>query len=628
MPMSNLSLMLRNLVASSRLLKLAAVAGCISFAIPHAAIAEPPLEPSVVTFDETVGTTIGKAGGEITTLVGRPKDTRLMVVYGYARLVGYDRDFVIQPDILKSVEVEDGRTFTLTLRDGHRWSDGEPFTSEDFRFWWEDVANNMALSPTGPPAKLIVDGELPEVTYPDLLTVRYSWSKPNPLFLPALAGATPQFIYMPAHYLKQFHEAYADKDQLADAVAENKARDWAQLHGRRDNMYKQDNPELPTLQPWMPKTAPPSTRFVFERNPHYHRVDEQGQQLPYLDRVIMEVVDSKLIPIKAGAGETDLQARGLFFKHYTFLKENQERSGLITYLWQTARGAHLALYPNLNASDPVWREVLRDVRFRRALSLAIDREEINQIMYFGLAMGGNNTVLPQSPLYKENYRFDWATFDPDQSSALLDEMGLNEWSSDGLRMLPDGRPAELMVETAGEETEETDLLELVAEAWLKQGIKIHVKPSQREVLRNRIFAGDTLMSITYGLENGIPTADMSPWEFAPTSQFDQYQWPKWGQYWETKGAAGEPPDMPEAKELISLFQEWQAATSGDEREAIWVRMLEIYNAQVYSIGLASGVLQPVVAKTTIKNVPTEGVYNWEPGAHFGMYRPDTFWLDE
>ncbi|MGI9500784.1 MAG: ABC transporter substrate-binding protein [Geminicoccaceae bacterium] len=604
---------------------LATLAVCL---LPLSLDAAPPLEPSVVVFDEASGQTIGKPGGELSTLVGKPKDTRLMVVYGYARLVGYDRAFAIQPDILKAVEVEEGRIFTLRLRKDHRWSDGEPFTSEDFRYWWEDVANNMALSPTGPPAKLVVDGEAPEVTFPDALTVRYSWSKPNPLFLPALAGAAPQFIFMPSHYLKQFHKTYADGAKLNKAVTADNARDWAQLHGRRDNMYKLDNPDLPTLQPWMLTTSPPATRFVFERNPNYHRVDEQGQQLPYIDRVVMEVVDSKLIPIKAGAGETDLQARGLFFKHYTFLKENENRSGLETLLWQTARGAHLALYPNLNASDPVWREVLRDVRFRRALSLSINRDEINQIMYFGLAMGGNNTVLPQSPLYKEDYRFTWAAFDPDQASTLLDEAGLSEWSSDGLRLLPDGRPVELIVETAGEETEETDLLELVAEAWQKQGIKIHVKPSQREVLRNRIFAGDTLMSISYGLENGIPTADMSPWEFAPTSQFDQYQWPKWGQHWETKGEAGSAPDMPEAKELLSLFQSWQAAQAVEEREAIWHNMLEIYNDQVYSIGLASGVFQPVVAKTTLNNVPAEGVYNWEPGAHFGIYRPDTFWFDE
>jgi len=627
MLMSNPFLMLRRTMVSPLRL-LAGLAASAVTLLPLGVLAAPPSEPSVVTFDEGLGTAVGKPGGELSTLVGKSKDTRLMVVYGYARLVGYDRDFVIQPDILKSVDVEEGRIFTLHLRADHRWSDGEPFTSEDFRYWWEDVANNVALSPTGPPAKLIVDGELPEVTFPDPLTVRYSWSKPNPLFLPAIAGATPQYIFMPSHYLKPFHEAHADQSALTKAVTSDKARDWAQLHGRRDNLYKQDNPELPTLQPWMLKTAPPATRFVFERNPHYHRVDEQGQQLPYIDRVVMEVVDSKLIPIKAGAGETDLQARGLFFKHFTFLKENESRSGLLTHLWQTARGAHLALYPNLNASDDVWRGVLRDVRFRRALSLSIDRDEINQIMYFGLAMGGNNTVLPQSPLYKEGYRFDWAAFDPDKASTLLDEMGLDQWSSDGLRLLPDGRPVELIVETAGEETEETDLLELVAEAWMKQGIKIHSKPSQREVLRNRIFAGDTLMSISYGLENGIPTAEMSPWEFAPTSQFDQYQWPKWGQHWETKGEAGEAPDMPEAAELLTLFKNWGAAQTEAERAEIWHRMLEIYNDQVYSIGLASGVMQPVVAKTSLRNLPTEGVYNWEPGAHFGLYRPDTFWFDE
>jgi len=375
-----------------------------------------PETPLIVDL-EAKGRSFGTPGGTLRTMVSRYKDVRQMVVYGYARLVGYTPELDLQPDILRDIEVEEGRIFTLHLRKGHAWSDGSPFTSEDFRYWWEDIANNTALSPTGPPAKLIVDGEMPTIEYPDDHTVRYSWSKPNPLFLPALAGASPQFIYMPAHYLKQFHETYADKAKLAELVAEENARDWAQLHGRRDNLYKLDNPDLPTLQPWRLMTKPPSTRFVFERNPNFHRVDEEGQQLPYLDRVTLEVVDSKLIPIKAGAGETDLQARGLFFKHYTFLRENEERSKLNTLLWQTARGAHLALYPNLNASDETWRTLLRDARFRRALSLAIDRDEINQIMYFGLAMGGNNTVLPQSPLYKEDYRFKWSAFDPDQATA-------------------------------------------------------------------------------------------------------------------------------------------------------------------------------------------------------------------
>jgi peptide/nickel transport system substrate-binding protein len=608
----------------SIILAAAILSGGLTLASPPAS-AEPPQEPLVVDFDAS-GKTIGKPGGTLKMLVARPRDTRLMVVYGYARLVGYDEKLELVPDILKDVEVEDGRIFTLHLRKGHKWSDGQPFTSEDFRYWWEDVANNEALYPVGPPADLFVEGEPAKVEILDELTVRYSWSKPNPFFLPLLAQATPLFIYMPAHYLKQFHERYADPDKLAKMVEETQARDWAQLHGRKDGMYDFDNPDLPTLQPWMLTNAPPATRFVFARNPYFHRVDPNGQQLPYIDEVVFDVVDDDLIPVKTGAGETDLQSRGLFFKHYTFLKESEERSQLATHLWTTAQGAHLAIYPNLNAQDEVWRDLFRDARFRRALSLGIDRDEINQIMYYGLGMGGNNTVLPQSPLYQPQYRENWASYDPERANALLDEIGLTERSADGLRLLPDGRPMELVVETAGEESEQSDILELVQEDWLALGIKFHTRPSQREVFRNRIFSGETLMSIWYGLENGIPTAEMSPAEFAPTNQ-QQLQWPKWGQYYETKGQAGEAPDTPEAKKLLELFEEWRGARTSEERRKIWDAMLSIYSDQVYSIGLISGIMQPVAARTSLRNLPNEAVYNWEPGAQFGIYHPDTFWFD-
>ena len=106
---------------------------------------------------------IGKPGGEINILVANGRDTRLMTLYSNSRLIVYDDQFRLQPDILESYEVKDGREFTFRLRAGHRWSDGHPFTTEDFRYFWEDIANNKELSPSGPSLELLVDGQPPRV---------------------------------------------------------------------------------------------------------------------------------------------------------------------------------------------------------------------------------------------------------------------------------------------------------------------------------------------------------------------------------------------------------------------------------------------------------------------------------
>jgi peptide/nickel transport system substrate-binding protein len=150
---------------------------------------------------------------------------------------------------------------------------------------------------------------------------------------------------------------------------------------------------------------------------------------------------------------------------------------------------------------------------------------------------------------------------------------------------------------------------------------------QREVLRNRVFAGETVMSIFFGLENGIPTADMTPAEFAPTTQ-QLLQWPKWGQYYETSGASGEPIDMPEPNRLMELAHDWHGAGTQEDKQAIWSEILDIYADGVFSIGLIAGVLQPVVVSQRLHNVPEEGIFNWDPGSQFGIYEPETFWFTD
>ncbi len=287
----------------------------------------------------------------------------------------------------------------------------------------------------------------------------------------------------------------------------------------------------------------------------------------------MQIADSKIIPAKAGAGEADLQARYIRFDNYTFLKQAAKRNDYKVDLWKVGSGAHLALFPNMNTSDPEWRKLFRDVRLRRALSLAIDRDELNEVIYYGLAQASNNTVLPRSPLFKPEYQKAWTNYDVAQANRLLDEIGLTQRGSENIRLLPDGRPMEIIVETAGESTEEVDVLELIADSWRKIGIKLFTKPSQLEVLRNRIYAGQTMMAIAKGVDNGIPTADMAPTEFVPIDQ-NQYEWPKWGQFYQTGGTAGEKPDMPQPMELMDLMTEWRTAKDTAARADAWHRILE------------------------------------------------------
>jgi peptide/nickel transport system substrate-binding protein len=562
-------------------------------------------------------------GGELRMLIGTPKDWKLAFVYGYARLVRFDRNYRIVPDIAERYEVADGgRTFTFHLRKGHRWSDGHPFTTADFAYFWKHIANNEDLSPGGPPVLLRVDGEPPKVEFPDAWTVRYRWSKPNNLFLLDQAGAYPTSLYRPAHYLKQFHKDFVDAEKLKKMVKAERRRNWAALHNKRDSLYVMDNHEMPTLQPWKPAISPPADVVPIERNPYFHRVDQRGRQLPYVDKLIFALADKAVIPVKASTGEADLQARYLSFEQVSFLKRNEQIGGYRVYLWTTASSSDICLYPNLTTTDPVMRKLLRDRRFRRALSLAIDRAEINKILFFGMGVVGQNSVL-RSPAMHEDTRMAYARFDPAAANRLLDEMGLTARDRQGFRLRPDGQRLDIIVETAGESTEQVDVLELVADTWKEIGIELLVRPSQREVFRRRVASGEAVMSVSNSDLFGLPTPDMSPQELAAMSS-EHLHWSEWGLWYETKGKSGEEPPPP-VRRLQELYDQWMHSTDRGQRARIWGEMLDIHAEEVFTIGIVGGLPQPVIVKNGLRGVPEHGVYAWDPGAHFGVYGLDTLY---
>ncbi|WP_207919196.1 ABC transporter substrate-binding protein [Methylobacterium segetis] len=566
----------------------------------------------------------GTAGGSIRTLIARARDVRYLSVYGYTRLVGYDADLVLRPDVLERCDEEGGR-FTFRLRKGHCWSDGHPFTTEDFRYYWEDVANEPELSPGGPPDFFLVDAKPPRVEILDDITIRYLWERPNPRFLPALAAPRDPLIYRPAHYLRPYHPRHAGREAAEAAAKAQKLRGWAALHNRLDDNYELTNPDCPTLQAWRPRTPSPATRFVFERNPSYHRVDRDGTQLPYLDGILMDVTASGLLTPKTNAGEADLMFRGLSMSDIPSLKEGERAHGYRTLLWPIARGSEIALYPNLTTLDAGWRALNRDLRYRRALSLAIDRRTLNNTLLFGLGTEGNDTVVAESPLFAPELRTLHAVYDPEEAVRLLDAAGLDRRDAAGIRLMADGRPVEVVVESDGEAAMILDGLLLITEFWREVGIRLVVKPQERTNLRRRSLAGMTVMVAAQGLDLAVATAIMPPTGLSP-AQPDHYAWPRWSLNVESRGRSGEPCDVAAVQRLIALNEEWNGTDDAGRQGEIWREMLRNHAENQWVIGTVAGALQPVVAADRLANLPERALFSWEPTAMIGVQRLDeVFW---
>jgi peptide/nickel transport system substrate-binding protein len=235
--------------------------------------------------------------------------------------------------------------------------------------------------------------------------------------------------------------------------------------------------------------------------------------------------------------------------------------------------------------------------------------------------------MPESPLFKPEFAKAWIDHQPEQANALLDSAGLSARDGDGVRLLPDGRRAEIIIETAGESTLETDALELVTDYWEKVGLKLFIRTSQRDIFRSRAIGGEIMMAIWSGMDNGIATGDMNPAQLAPTSD-DQLQWPVWGLHNQSHGEMGAAPDITEVNALLELYKAWRMTASMQARNDIWSKMLTIYADQVFSIGLLNATLQPVLRSSRLVNMPDTGLYGFEPTSYFGVYMPDTFWLNK
>jgi len=496
------------------------------------------------------------------------------------------------PNILESFEVSPDQTmFTFTLREGLRWSDGELVTTEDVRFAVENVLLNTTLTPTFPGWLRTGADPLKSPGVFDFIddhTFSITFEEPYGGFLAVMSiqgwrGYTD--LIRPAHYLQQYHVDFTPLADLEPMIAEEgfEPGEWHRLFLLRDiNDWESGNRlsvGFPVLRPWKMVEVVEGAKVTLERNPYYFKVDAAGNQLPYIDRIESHLVeDMEMILMRILGGEVDLNREDATMINMPLYRENEQRGGFRALLSEMhVTPTHVFL--NLSNTDENWRQVVNDVRFRRALSLAMDREEIIETLYFGHA------ILPS----------DWAdpTFDVAEANRLLDEMGL-ELGSDGYRTGPDGNRFVIPFEITEHAPDMVPLVELLTEMWKEIGIHVTIQTMDATLWGTRNTANELFATIMW--QHG------PMW---PNSHWDQNFWaPIWHLWHTTGGVQGEEPPA-EVKEFYNLLSEIFVVPI-EQHEQVWDQIKESRRENVWAIVTAEQVRQPLIVSARLGNVTDQG----------------------
>jgi len=509
---------------------------------------------------------------------------------------------------------EDGKSLALYLRKGVKWSDGAPFTADDLLFWWEDIILNDELTPVKP--KAWSPGEQPmRMEKIDDYTVRLHFAAPYPLVALQLVRERIEFA---KHHLKQFHPRYTSMEKLERMVKEGGFDYWYQLFNEKRSGFFGPQAgagvDYPTLRSHVLKKIK-GEDYLAERNPYYWKVDPAGNQLPYIDRVFTSagIGQVEVITAKTVAGELDFNGMRTFLENYPLYKENAERGNYRILLWPSTKGNEMEIQFNLTyEKDTVLRDIFRDVRFRRAASLAIDREEINKVLYFGKAIPRQITVLPSSVYYEEEFAKAYAQYDLEQANRLLDEMGLKWDANHEWRLRPDGKKLTIVYEYfAAGETPLGPIGELIKEYWQKVGINLILKPLSSELMWTRYEANEVEMGSCWfatASDMGFP---LSPEFVVPMATGFAGLWGGlWSRWYLSGGKEGEEPPE-EIKKNIKLWEKMKTTVDEKERIRLGKEMLHSNAENLWTIGVVGMAPVPIIVRNNLRNVPEKIPFGWD-----------------
>jgi peptide/nickel transport system substrate-binding protein len=586
-----------------------------------------PSEPLVVdVFDE-----VGQYGGTLNIVTySQTGGGDTIVVRRFEPLLVLSSDGAdIVPNVVRHwEEAPDAKSLTLYLREGMHWSDGDPFTAEDITFQFNDCFTNDELYPVKP-AKWSPGGELATAVKVDDYTVRLEFAHPYPTATAVLAhsGGFQGSVYNPKHYMKQFHPDYADTGKLTAMVKEEGLDNWYQLFGQRASIWNGANP-VPTLSSYRLSEAT-STYIKFQRNPYYWKVDPEGNQLPYIDEVFCRVVNGMEIATgMIGAGDVDFAAfNSTDIQNLPYYKEQEDSGNFNTLVWKSVYGADAGFEINRTVADPVLREVFSDVRFHRAMSLALDRSEINEKIYFGLGAEVQATVHPSCSWYEQRFAEAYAEYDPDRANELLDELGL-EWDENReFRLRSDGERFTILLEFVQTETPKTAICEIAKEQWKRVGVDVLIKEVSWNLEREHIRSDQSQMNLWHI----SPVLDATWYSHEPfwcVIVEAETRWGAgWGRWVMSGGERGvEPPQV--VKQIQADFEAMKIAVDEDERIRLGKRILAAQAENLWTIGTIGRAPIPVIASKRLGNVPDEALWGWD--MLFGSFSslPEQFYFKE
>jgi len=596
----------------------------------------PPVEervgPEPVVLDGLAG--IGRYGGtwfrvETSALRVDASNRRMSCSYFFRQS---PQGFPIVPHMAKSWESsEEKRIWTMHLRKGVRWSDGHPFTADDIVYKWSRDLD-IDDSPPAFSKWMKAAGKPGRAEKVDDYTVRFVFPVPNLLFPEMITFAISHAIYAPRHYLEPYHPKYGDKE-LIEATMQ--ARNLTTPQSLYAALKLWSNPEHPRMWPWVFRTHTLNPPFTFVRNPYYYAVDTQGNQLPYIDRIFYDIKPPDLLPAAAAGGSITMQAFNIQFMNYTMLMSERDSGNYEVFHWYPSERSQWTIHPNLNRyidpGDPATKlksELLSEVRFRRALSLAINRRQIIDAVFYGIGEPAQTSPGPDAFFHSEHLYKAYTAYDPEEANRLLDEIGLTRYDKEGYRSYKDGTRMTWFLEMSV--FTDPGPAQFIVDDWAAIGVRTLPRERSARLYIVQGAARKVDFEVISGQDSLNPL--LTPRNIAPGYGFSRFA-RGYGAWYRRGGLDGDPeaiehggkappPDHP-LRRALQVFEDAYSATSYETMRDQFSEAMDIAAENVWTISIATPPPQLAIVSNDILGVPRNVLY---AGRVPGKLGAETFYL--